>query len=166
MIAFFRVIVTVIFMFTAIINTIQAQVDSTKANEVKFGVFTEIGGVGLFPSLNIERIIDSRFSLRVGVGYSFGDENSFLGDIITIPFSASYLSKTDADSQFEIGLSASIFYHYAFNKPSIGLLFGVRGQDLAKGGLYWRGTFTPTYFFGSKTKKVYPIIGASIGHSF
>ncbi|WP_421773952.1 hypothetical protein [Gracilimonas sp.] len=146
----------------------QVETDSVKSfnnPRAKHAIFFEIAGSGGLYSINYERVIGENRTLRGGISYVNGD-GFILGQMLTLPLSTSYLLPTDKDSHIELGAGNTFIISDGEFTNAIGPIFGIREQDLFKGGAYVRISFTPVLLLG-KEVSIVPIWGGiSFGKSF
>jgi hypothetical protein len=137
---------------------------------IKNTIYVEVGGNGLFISLNYDRIIkqNGKFILtgRGGVSYlSFSKSLS-----VPITFSVLYGKR---DYFFEIG-SGPTFHHYPYSQLtrfSTQGIIGVRFLPMENKGFMLRIVYTPvlgnfTNDKGYWNRGGYPFFGTSLGYSF
>src|SRR5690606_5492940 len=119
---------------------------------------------GLY-SVNYDMVLNGRIALRSGIGYTFGNKNSFLGQIVYIPVSVSFLTPVSSNAHFEAGLASTAFVSREEKATSMGLIAGFRRQDFLKSGVLFRTVLTPTYYFQGEWM-VFTHMGFSVGYSF
>jgi hypothetical protein len=125
-------------------------------------IFLEVGGNGIFGTLNYERMINSKMGLRVGgIFLPFSDTEHPLFGTLMINW---ILGKDNL--RMEIGQGIFIYGGGWEEFSHSGSIFftatiGIRYQPKIK-GIILRLGFTP--LFGPD--RVYPWAGASIGYSF
>ncbi|MCX7880579.1 MAG: hypothetical protein N2517_07945 [Ignavibacteria bacterium] len=172
-----------LFLVSVQINLFGIETSSkvSKVRKETFAIFAELGGQGIFVSLNGDYLFHPNFSLRGGL--------SFLIFGYGIPFSIYYLTNARTSHHFELGLGltytnvASFSFFGSGSSPKESLLLtgsiGYRYQPL-KDGLFIRLCFTPLAIFEKNeyydtnrnqtvTKnviKLRPFAGISLGYSF
>ena len=139
--------------------------ESTTNAKAKHAIFFEIAGSGGLYSINYERVVGENRTLRGGISYVNGD-GFILGKMLTLPLSTSYLLPTDKDSHIELGVGNTLIISDGEFANTIGPIFGIREQDLFKGGAYARISFTPALLLGKEVRIVSIWGGVSFGKSF
>jgi hypothetical protein len=105
-------------------------------------VYLELGGNGLWYSLNYERILPQNIALRVGTSYmsmsaSSGTANASISSF-GVPLTASYLGLGGANHKFELG--GGILFEKFSGQASSGF-----GEKAEGGGLFPMATFIAGY---------------------
>lgn len=144
-----------------------AQVDQEGERTARNAVFVEVGGNGGLYSLNVERLVLPRFSLRGGV--------STLGfmrttEYVILPATASLLiQQADPKYHFELGGGPSFVIDQGIADILGTAILGLRYQPV-DGGLFLRLAFTPLLSTSGEIELLWghvgPSAGFAIGYSF
>jgi hypothetical protein len=122
-------------------------------------VFLELGGAGLYGSLNYEHLVTDWLGLRLG----------FLSDFrqfTFIPIAANFLIGNNIEHKLEVGVGMSTaFIPDGVPSPFLTGSIGYRYHPALLHGVLFRAVFTPLY--GSATQgNIFPWGGISIGYAF
>lgn len=100
------------------------------------GVYIELLGPGLLYSLNYERIIGDKVSLRLGVSGWGGSSNDGISTLaVAVPMTISYVGIRDRQHGFEVGGGGSVLYGgSASGGVSVGSIAGTGGLATLFGG--------------------------------
>jgi len=159
----------VIFILIAICTfpTVLFSQTSYKSNDV----YLEVGGNGLFSSVNYERHLLKKPGLGVRIGLGFYTEDNFY---VTLPIGMNYLFKMKGNSSFIEGgigvtwarVNGKLFisdknsdgFNFTNVIPSIGY------RKHTKKDLMWRINLTP--IINNKNVAFLPWLGVSVGKRF
>ena len=149
-----------------------AQDDNNQIGIKQHSIFLELGGSGLWYSLNYDRILrtyeNDAITGRIGISY-FGDIDD---NAITIPVSSSYLLRIK-NNYLELGGGPTFLLSFDEKIAGMGLLGIIGYRHYIKKNDRWmyRITFNP-FFAEYSSDKHYlnwvgiPWAGASIGYSW
>ncbi|MDF1673824.1 MAG: hypothetical protein P1U41_09970 [Vicingaceae bacterium] len=168
-----RLLLIIIISFTCLPLISNAQKDIENSSINKNSVYLEVGGSGLWYSINYDRILFKRehkaLSVRAGISYlgDFSDTNA-----ITIPISASFLYGRNKNF-LEVGGGPTTLHSFAESITGVGAIgiIGFRHQHTNNKGLMYRIVFNP-FLVEYSTDKGYwnwvaiPWAGISLGYTF
>jgi len=167
-----RNLILVIILSSCTLPNIHAQEQMTRPYKQN-QFFLELGGNGIFYSVNYERLLSENFSIRGGIGYTPG--LIFVeGTFIHIPVTASYLIGSNS-SKFETGLGFTYFsgkdveiFGLEGEDKSVILLTGIIGyRYISQNGFVFRIAFTPFYNPNeTEDSKFLPSGALSFGYAF
>lgn len=144
----------VVFLLMGVSISIKAQkVDSSSVN-AKNSIYFEMASHGGLHSVNYERVLDSKLTLRAGVSY-MNEQDGFLSiRYASIPLSFSELIPIDRDSFFEIGMFTTVFFQFHDNRLDtwIGPTIGFREQDFFQSRGMVKLFFSPFFITGADNK--------------
>lgn len=144
----------------ASVNTSFAQGVDEVSPLPKNSLYLEVGGSGLIYSINYDRVLQDRFSVRAGVAM-YGQDGYF------IPVVGNYLLGK-GNSRLELGLGVSIMsieFGFFDSEEQVSRIIGTASfayrYQKAGGGIFGKAGFTP--LFGEAG--LLPWFGASIGYT-
>lgn len=138
----------------------QGSDDGAIAPLPKNSLYLEVGGSGLIYSINYDRVIQDRFSVRAGAAV-YGDSGFF------VPVLGNYLlGKGNSRLELGLGIAAfSITFGFFDSEEEVSRILGTASfayrYQKPGGGIFGKAGFTPL-FNGSG---VLPWFGASIGYT-
>ena len=134
--------------------SISAQKIDISAVNAKNSIYFEMAGHGGLYSINYERVLDSKLTLRAGVSYMNTSDGFLSIRYASIPLSFSELIPIDKDSFFEIGMFTTVFFQFHDNRLDtwIGPTIGFREQDLFQSRGMVKLFFSPFFITGADNK--------------
>jgi hypothetical protein len=129
-------------------------------------IYLEIGGAGIFYSINYDRLLTNNVALRFGFGY-FGVP--FLASLTAVPLTLSWFPFSNSTSPNKLEIGAGFDYINATVTPFFGdtptrtgsavCLTGILGYryQAPDGGFMFRAAFTPILF----TDELQSLVGIS-----
>lgn len=148
------------------VDSVNAQkTDSTKRKIVPRNMlyFEILGTSGGILSINYERLKKENISLRGGIGLT----NFFSTELVSVPFSVSYITQGKKRPDLEMGYGMSLLL--VNGNPGIftGPVIGFRDYNRSKPGLVIRVVFTPSLYLVTGYDIAFvPMGGLSMGLSY
>ncbi len=163
-------VLSFVIIFFIVVNNCNAQYVRGNEFVVKSSSYIEIGGNGLWVSVNYDRILIQKnltsLAARVGLSY-LGYCNT-----VSLPVTFSILYGKE-DYFLEIGSGPTVHSYYPGINTGVSFqgLIGLRYQQLEEKGVMVRIIFTPIIAKynvknGGERQAIIPLVGLSVGYSF
>ena len=163
---YFKTLISTLVMILLVVGSANAQMADTTRKKIltRNALYVEILGTsGGFLSLNYEKITKNNISMRAGLSVT----NFFSTEILSIPFSATYITQGRKKPDIEMGYGMSLLLVEGHPGVFTGPIIGFREQDRAKPGLVIRLLLTPSLYLVADNEVDFLITGGlSFGFSY